>query len=186
MNELKAELDRFMGGARANPGGEEKLYDFLQELSTEGRLFDYSEQDWVEAGRAYGMDDDEIAAWVETAASWLTDTTEGGEVEPEQSSWASQGGGVRTMANPARATRGKSSESARRGTPEFDDLMDEIEDEWELEEEELDNIVEVRRAGKSFEIRLKGESTWELLEEEGDDDDEIVGRDEDFGVGEEE
>jgi len=92
---------------------------------------------------------------------------------------------LNTRANPAPATRGISSKSARRGTPEFDDLMDELEDDWELDEEELDNIVEIRRAGDSFEIRLKGELQWELLEEEGDDDDEVAGEDEDFG-GEEE
>ncbi len=94
---------------------------------------------------------------------------------------------LETMANPAPATRGISSKSARRGTSEFDDLMDELEDEWELEDDELDNIVEVRRAGDSFEIRLKGETRWELLEddEEGDDEDSVAGPDEDFG-GEEE
>ncbi len=87
--------------------------------------------------------------------------------------------------NPAPATRGISAKQARRGTPLFDDLMDELEDEWELDDEELDNIVEIRRSGDSFEIRLKGETRWELLEEEGDDDDEVAGPDEDFG-GEEE
>ena len=92
---------------------------------------------------------------------------------------------VGIKANPAPATRGISLKSARRGTPEFEDLMDEIEDEWELEDEELDNIVEVRRSGDSFEIRLKGETRWELLEDDGDDEDEVAGRDEDFG-GEEE
>lgn len=95
--------------------------------------------------------------------------------------------GIRS--NPAPATRGISSKSARRGTPEFDLLMEELEDEWELDEEELDNIVEVRRAGDSFEIRLKGEDRWELLEDDEDEgsdslDDEL-GPDEDFG-GEEE
>lgn len=92
--------------------------------------------------------------------------------------------------NPDPATRGISSKSARRGTPEFDDLMDELEDEWELDEEELDNIVELRRAGDSFEFRLKGESSWELLEDDeeesgSDDEDSELGPDEDFG-GEEE
>lgn len=88
-------------------------------------------------------------------------------------------------ANPAPATRGISTKSARRGTPEFDDLMDELEDEWDLDDEELDNIVEIRRVRDSFEIRLKGEKRWEFLEEEGDDEDGVAGRDEDFG-GEEE
>jgi hypothetical protein len=90
-----------------------------------------------------------------------------------------------TRPNPSPVSRGISTDQARRGTPEFDDLMDELLDEWDLEDEELDEIVEVRRAGDSFEIRLKGEKQWELLEEDGDDDDEVAGRDEDFGDGEE-
>ena len=95
-----------------------------------------------------------------------------------------------TRPNPGPSTRGISSKSARRGTREFDDLMDELEDEWELDEEELENIVEVRRSGDSFEFRLKGETKWELLEddeEDGDSDDEdsVAGRHEDFGAEEE-
>ena len=94
-----------------------------------------------------------------------------------------------TRPNPSPATRGISSKQARRGTPEFDHLMDELEDEWELDDEELDNIVEVRRAGDSFEIRLKGEDRWELLEDDeerdSDDEDSVAGPDEDFD-GEEE
>jgi hypothetical protein len=91
-NELLLELNQFMdsGGIHSNPP-EEKLYEFLQELSAEGKLFDYSEQDWIEAGRAYEMADDDIASWIETAASWLDDTTEGGQEEPEQAFWTSGG-----------------------------------------------------------------------------------------------
>ena len=97
---------------------------------------------------------------------------------------------VGMQSNPTPATRGISSKSARRGSPEFDDLMEELEDEWELDEEELDNIAELRRCGDSFEFRLKGETRWELLEddEEGggsDDEDSADGRREDFD-GEEE
>lgn len=93
------------------------------------------------------------------------------------------------QANPARVTRGISlKQAARRGSQEFDDLMDELESDWELDGEELDNIVEIRRYEDSFEIRFKGSDSWELLEddEEGsDDDDSVAGPDEDFG-GEEE
>lgn len=97
---------------------------------------------------------------------------------------------VGMRSNPAPATRSTSSKSARRGSPEFDDLMEQLEDEWELDEEELDNIAELRRSGDSFEFRLKGETHWELLEddEEGggsDDEDSADGRREDFD-GEEE
>lgn len=88
--------------------------------------------------------------------------------------------------NPSRATGRGAPVSARRGTQEFDDLMDELEDEWELDDEELDQIVELRRSGDTFEFRLKGETRWELLEDEegdegSDDEDGVAGPDEDFG-----
>ncbi len=87
MNQLQAELDRFMRGARTNPP-EAKMYEFLEVLSEKGKLLDYSEQDWIEAGRSQGLTDDEIANWIETAASWVDDTTEKGEYEPEKAVWA--------------------------------------------------------------------------------------------------
>jgi hypothetical protein len=86
-NQLLTELDKFMHGVRTNPP-EAELYVFLKYLSEKRKLVDYSEQDWVDAGRAYGMTDDEISNWVETAASWIDDTTENGKYEPEKSSWA--------------------------------------------------------------------------------------------------
>jgi hypothetical protein len=92
--------------------------------------------------------------------------------------------GIRS--NPRPATRGIQGKSARRGTPEFEDLMAEMEEEWDLDEEELENIAEIRRAGDSFEFRIKGSDEWELLEDEEEDDgDGPPGRGEDFG-GEEE
>jgi hypothetical protein len=95
-NELLPLLEQYMGSVRSNPP-EEKLYDFLQEISAEGKLFDYSEQDWIEAGRAYGMADDQISSWIETAASWLDDTTEEGKYDPETAFWVEGG---RPQANP--------------------------------------------------------------------------------------
>lgn len=94
-NELLEELREFMGSVRRNPP-EEKMYEFLQELSSDGKLFDYSEEDWVEAGRAYQMSDDEVAQWIETAASWLQDTTEEGTQDPEPSFWAQESQRLRT------------------------------------------------------------------------------------------
>lgn len=90
-NELLQELDLFMGsgGVRTNPPTE-KLYDFLQELSADGKLFGYSEQDWIEAGQAYEMTDDDIAEWIETAASWIEDTTDEGQYDPELAAWATE------------------------------------------------------------------------------------------------
>jgi hypothetical protein len=101
-----------------------------------------------------------------------------------------QAAGAETVRlNPAPATRGISTKSARRGTREFDEIMDDLEADWELDEEELDNIVEVRRCGDSFEIRLKGEDRWELLEDDEEEDTEgrghEYGPDEDFGDEEE-
>lgn len=88
-NELLQELDQFMGSVRSNPP-EEKLYEFLQELSSDGKLFGYPEQDWIEAGHEYQMTDDDIAEWIETAASWIEDTTQEGELEPELAFWSDE------------------------------------------------------------------------------------------------
>lgn len=96
-NELLQELNQFMGSVRSNPS-EEKLYDFLQELSEDGKLFGYPEQDWIEAGHEYQMTDDDIAEWIETAASWIEDTTEEGEFEPELAFWADSSA---SLPNPA-------------------------------------------------------------------------------------
>jgi hypothetical protein len=87
MNHLQAELDRFLRGARSNPP-EAKMYEFLEVLAEKGKLFEYTEQDWIEAGRSQGMTDDEISNWIETAASWLDDTTDDGVFEPELAAWA--------------------------------------------------------------------------------------------------
>lgn len=92
-NTLKRELDTFMvkrgerrGGVYPNPPME-KLYEFLEVISKEGKLLDYSEQDWVEAGRSYGLTDDDISNWIETAASWIDDTTDEGKFDPEPAFW---------------------------------------------------------------------------------------------------
>ncbi len=68
------------------------------------------------------------------------------------------------------------SPSHRRGSEDFYQLLKEMAREWEFDEEELDNIVEIRRAGDSFEVRYKGESEWEYLEE-GDEEDDDRGED---------
>ena len=195
---LIAEFERFKASSvRRNPSrGESETTAFMQHLSEEGILQDFTDVDWLKLAERLEMTDDQYAAMFEGTASWiLPESLSVARQEPAD--WPDelpqQGARtIKTMANPAPATRGISSKSARRGTPEFEDLMDEVEDDWELDEEELENIVEVRRAGDSFEIRMKGETEWELLEEEGDDNDEVsegeesdLGPDEDFG-GEEE
>jgi len=94
MNTLKEELDEFMeergerrGGVYPNPPIA-KLDEFLEVLSSNGMLLNYSEKDWVEAARSYGLTDDQAADWIETAASWIEDTTEEGKYEPEEAAWA--------------------------------------------------------------------------------------------------
>lgn len=89
MSPLQDELNYFLRRARTNPP-EAAAYEFLEHLSEEGKLFDYTEQDWIEAGKSLGMDDDKIAAWIETAASWVQDTTDEGEYEPETAFWAAK------------------------------------------------------------------------------------------------
>ena len=195
MNELKEKLDRFMGSVKVNPPTE-KLYEFLEELSSEGKFFGYSERDWIEAGRSYSMTDNEIAAWIETAASWLDDTTEGGEYEPEHSFWGS--GGTETKPNAAPVTRGNPSKqapskTARRGARGFDALVDRLEDEYvtaafpglqsyayeadvisideakEIMDELLGDIVEISWPdGDHPGFRLKGEREWRSVQDSND------------------
>lgn len=87
--------------------------------------------------------------------------------------------------NPVRRSSGPA-QSARRGTMEFEVLMEDLLAEWELEDEELENITEVRRAGDSFEIRLKGSGRWELLEDDEEEDDEDFDSESDEDFDEEE
>lgn len=172
-----------------NPGQESELTQFTQSLAERDELKDFTDLDWLELSRNLGLDDDQYAALLEGTATWLV--KEPAQITDQKAAdWpdelpAEARTSSRITPNPARATRGISPKQARRGTPEFDDLMADLEDEWELDDDELDEIVEIRRAGDEFEVRYKGETRWELIEEEGDDEDEVAGPDEDFG-GEEE
>lgn len=87
MSPLQDELNHFLRGVRTNPP-EVAAYEFLEHLSEEGKLFNYSEQDWIEAGKSLGMDDDKISNWIETAASWIQDTTDEGHEAPEPAFWS--------------------------------------------------------------------------------------------------
>jgi len=196
MMNLVDKFERFRRSHLApNPPRGSELTAFTRQLSEDGELGEYTDEDWLTLTRKLGLNDDQYAALMEGTASWIVDEPESITEQPA-SDWpdeipGSAEKGVQPRSNPVRVTRGISSKSARRGTQEFDDLMDELEDEWELDEEELDNIVEVRRAGDSFEIRFKGEDRWELLEDEEEEDgsdaeDSDLGPEEDFGGGGEE
>jgi len=76
----------------------------------------------------------------------------------------------------APVTRGNPSESVCRGTSEFDELMVDLEEEYDLDEETLDDIVEVRwPEDGDAEFRLKGEKEWKNAgEDEGSGDDSDV------------
>ncbi len=63
--------------------------------------------------------------------------------------------------------------TARRGTRQFDELLAEMLEEWDVEEDLIDDIVELRRYEDTFEYRLKGHAEWELLEDDGDDEDDV-------------
>lgn len=191
MTSLVEKFERFRREHLApNPGRESELTAFTQQLSADDELGEYTDEDWLALSRKLGLNDDQYAALMEGTASWIVDEPESITQQPA-SDWPDEvpkeaGISTETRSNPARATRGISSKQARRGTPEFDDLMGALEDEWELDDEELDDIVEIRRAGNEFEVRYKGETRWELIEEEGDDEDGVAGPDEDFDGAEEE
>ncbi len=68
--------------------------------------------------------------------------------------------------------------TARRGTRQFDELLEEMLDEWDVEEDLVDDMVELRRYEDTFEYRLKGHAEWELLEDDGEDGDDEDGGEE--------
>lgn len=70
-----------------------------------------------------------------------------------------------------RKTGFHSGPTARRGTREFDDLLEEMLEEWDVEEELVDDIVELRRYEDTFEYRLKGKPSFEILTDDDEDDD---------------
>ena len=93
------------------------------------------------------------------------------------------------MASSAPVTRGNPSKrpflkepSVRRGTQAFEDLMEEMLRDWDVEEELLDDMVELRRCEEedSYEYRLKGHDEWELLDDDGDEEDDAEEGDDDF------
>ena len=84
-------------------------------------------------------------------------------------------GGVNSPSKPRVNPQKKafhSGPTAHRGTPAFEELMEEMLEEWELEDDLADNIVELRRYEDTFEYRLKGCSTFEVLVDDEDDEDD--------------
>lgn len=90
MNPLIAKMEKFLGARRNPPGprGEDEFSLFLRELSRTGQLKSYTESQWIEFGRRFGLDDGRTAQLVEQAASWVQDTTLGGARPPEPAAWA--------------------------------------------------------------------------------------------------
>jgi hypothetical protein len=87
MSELLKEFEQF-AMSRQNPAvaGEDLLTRFLAELSGKyGGVPTFSESDWVALGRENDLSDEQIAALVEQAASWVEDTTDKyEEIEPAE------------------------------------------------------------------------------------------------------
>ena len=175
---LIAEFERFeVSRPRRKPGrGESQTTAFMQHLDEEGLLQDFTDADWFKLAERLGMTDDQYAAMFEGTASWVVPEPEAVEDQPP-ADWPDevprQGGNSApvTRGNPGKKTF-HSGPTARRGTPAFEDLMEEMLEEWDLEEDLADNIVELRRYEDTFEYRLKGCSTFEVLVDDGDDEDD--------------
>lgn len=71
------------------PAGEDDLSEFLRDLSATMDLKNWPEGTWIRFGRDEGMDEREIVDFIEQAAGWVEDTTDGGRKAPERSAWAS-------------------------------------------------------------------------------------------------
>lgn len=88
---LTKKLKDFLDGRTplANPGGsrkEDALSAFLRTLAAKRELTGLTEADWIEAGRSQGLDDAEIAQWIEEAAGWVADTSNKGP-GPDAAAW---------------------------------------------------------------------------------------------------
>ncbi len=93
MNQIAALFKRFeKRPARRNPpspAGEDDLSEFLRDLDATMELKTWPESTWIEFGKAQGMSDLEIVDFIEQAAGWVEDTTDGGKKAPEKAAWAS-------------------------------------------------------------------------------------------------
>lgn len=95
MNPITKLFDKFeRRGALKNPPppgprGEDDLSAFLRDLDAAMELKAWPESDWIEFGRGQGMSDMEIVEFIEQAAGWVEDTTDGGRRAPERAAWTS-------------------------------------------------------------------------------------------------
>lgn len=176
---LIAEFERFEASrVKGNPGREEsRTTSFMQYLAEEGTLQEYTDADWLRLSQLLGMTDDQYAAMFEGTASWVVPEPEAVEDQPA-ADWPDEVPRPRVDSPPVtRGNPGKrgfhSGPTARRGTRQFDELLAEMLEEWDVEEDLVDDIVELRRYEDTFEYRLKGHAEWELLEDDGDDEDDV-------------
>jgi hypothetical protein len=206
MNALEREYVRFEASStRQNPshgGGAGDISDFIRHLSAEKTLGEFKQGDWVEFGRNKGLNDDQIGSMLEGTATWIVDEKVPVS-EQEPADWpedTSKLRGGRSEPSLSPVPRGNPQEStprttsaARRGTPEFDELMGDLVDGYvdarypgltgyayqaemldpekgtETMESILDDIVELRWPEDAHpEFRLKGEDNWRSIEDTED------------------
>jgi hypothetical protein len=88
---VSAYIKKFGGVLENPPGrdGEDDLSEFLRRLDATMELKDWPEGTWIRFGQAQDMSDREIADFIEQAAGWVEDTTDGGRKAPERAAWAS-------------------------------------------------------------------------------------------------
>jgi hypothetical protein len=90
MNPITKLFEKFNRGTLRNPAGtgtEDDLSEFLRQLSATMDLRDWPESTWIEFGKSEGLSDREIVDYIEQAAGWVDDTTDGGRHAPEHAAW---------------------------------------------------------------------------------------------------
>lgn len=89
MNPIERDFQDFLARPRRNPApaGEDDFTAFLRAESRAGRLREWSEGQWIEFGKRYGLSGEDVTRLIEAAAGWVEDTTLGGTVPPEASAW---------------------------------------------------------------------------------------------------
>jgi hypothetical protein len=159
---LISEFERFKSThVLPNPGGMSETTAFMQHLDEEGTLGEFTDADWLKLAEKLGLTDDQYAAMFEGTASFIvadpTPITEQVPVEWPDELPKNTGTASAVVRNPG--------QHARRGDENFDELVDKLDDEWELGKKVIRSITEIRIVKGVFEIKVEGSDVWEEIVE---------------------
>lgn len=157
---LIAEFEHFEAmRPRANPAREAETTAFIQDLSERGILQDFSDVDWLKLAERLDLTDDQYAAMFEGTASWIVPEQYPVAIQ-ESADWPDE------VPNPALRKSIVGPSGAVRGTAEFENLLNELNEEWEFSRKELRSVDAIRKVDGEFEILTNGSKTWQIVVED--------------------